>query len=95
VLTNLPVRVRSAPGDLREFSIDTRTANVTVSGRPEDISTLRERDVQVIVDVTDIDTVPGRLRLRVAVLTPPGVAPLNADPDTLNVVVSPKRVQQQ
>jgi hypothetical protein len=93
--TNLPVHIRSVPGDVREFTMDTDVVDVTISGSPEDIEKLRRQQIHAIVDVTDIETVLGTIRTPVDVLTPIGTTVDNVSPASVGVTVSPKQVQQQ
>ena len=91
--TNLPVLVVSAAADVREFRVNPEAVQVTVSGRPEIIAALPEREIHVTVDLTEIEAARD-LRKRVDVSTPPGVTFVRVIPPQVDVVVPPKRKQK-
>ena len=85
----LPVLVVSAVADVREFKVNPAFVEVTVSGQPEVMGALTEKEIRVTVDLTDIEAARG-LRKRVDVATPPGVTFVGASPAEVDVVVPPK-----
>ena len=90
--THLPVLVVSTASDVRAFKVDPAFVEVTVSGRPDVVNALTEKDIHVTVDLTDIEAARG-LRKRVDVATPPGVTFVEASPAEVDVVVPPKPVK--
>jgi YbbR domain-containing protein len=93
--TNLPVRILTAAGDTREFTLTPESVNVTARGRPEDMTSLVERDIHAVVDVTDIEASQGILRRRVDVSAPPRVTLIRVSPSEVDVAVTTKRKQQE
>lgn len=88
--TDASVLVVSAAADVREFKVHPAAVQVTVSGRPEVMIGLEEKEIRVAVDLTDIE--PARdLRKRVDVSVPPGVTVVRVVPAEVDVVVPPKR----
>ena len=88
--TNLPVVVMSSASDVGEFRVEPSAVLVTVSGRPEVVAALTEREIHVTVDLTEIESARS-LRKRIDVATPPGVTFIRATPSQVDVVVPPKR----
>ena len=88
--TNLPVLVVSAAADVREFKVQPAAIGVTVRGRPEVISALTEKEIEVRVDLTDVESARS-LRKRVMVSVPPGVILVRTTPSEVDVVVPPKK----
>ena len=82
----LPVLVVSAAADVRAFKVQPDTVQVVVSGRPEVLDALTERDIHVIVDLTEIESARN-LRKHVEVSTPPGITFVRAEPSVVDVVV--------
>jgi hypothetical protein len=87
---NLPVLVVSASADVREFKINPGTVEIAVSGRPDVMAALADKEIHATVDLTDIETARD-LRKRVDVSTPPGVTVLRVTPPYVDVVVPPDR----
>ena len=88
--TNLPVLVVSAAADVREFKVQPATVDVSVRGRPEVISALAEKEIEVRVDLTDVESARN-LRKRAIVALPPGVILVRITPNEVDVVVPPKK----
>lgn len=88
--TNLPVLVVSAAADVRECKVQPDAVEVTVRGRPEVISALAAKDIEVRVDLTDIESARN-LRKRAIVSVPPGVILVRVFPSEVDVVIPAKR----
>ena len=91
--SSLPVLVVSAAADVRAFGVNPSSVQVTVSGRPEVITGLQEKDMRVTVDLTGIEAAQD-LRKRVEVSAPPGVTLDRVTPSEVDVVVPPKQANQ-
>ncbi|MCU0786019.1 MAG: CdaR family protein, partial [Verrucomicrobia bacterium] len=87
--TDVSVRVVSAAADVREFKVHPAVVQVTVSGRPEIMTALEEKEIHVAVDLTGIEAARD-LKKHVDVSVPPGVTVVRLSPSELDVVVSPK-----
>lgn len=90
--TNLPVVVLSSAADVHEFRVKPHVVEVMVGGRPEIIAALMEKEIRVIVDLTEIESARA-LRKRIDVSTPPGVTFIRAWPAQVDVVVPPARAK--
>src|SRR5262245_47350466 len=55
-LTNQPVLIVSAAADVRQFKVDPDVVNVTIRARPEVMIGVIDRDIQVHVDLTDVES---------------------------------------
>jgi YbbR domain-containing protein len=86
----LPVLVVSAAADVREFHVAPDHIEVTVWGEAANLARLQDKDVSVMVDLTDIESARGMSK-RVEVSTPPGITLKSVFPDSVQVVVPPKR----
>ena len=86
----LPVLVVSAAADVREFHVSPDSIEVTVWGESANLAQLQDKDIRVMVDLTDIESARGMTK-RVVVSTPPGITLKSAQPDTVQIVVPPKR----
>src|SRR5690349_2122276 len=84
--TNLPVLVVSAAADVREFKVKPENIDVTVRGRPEVISALVAKEIEVRVDLTDVESARN-LRKRAIISVPPGIILVRANPAEVDVVV--------
>ncbi len=91
VFPALPVLVVSSAADVHEFRVRPSHVEVEVRGPADVVSRLTEKDVRVIVDLTDIQWTAG-LRKRVEVSTPPGVMHVRVWPSEVEVV-SPVKSQ--
>jgi hypothetical protein len=92
--TNLPVLVMSAAADVREFKIDPNSVEVSVSGRPEIMAALQRKDIQAVIDLTEIEYARS-LRKRVTVSAPPGVTLVRVQPSEVNVGVPLKQNREE
>jgi len=88
--TDVSVLVVSAAADVREFKVHPAVVQVTVSGRPEVMAALEEKEIRVTVDLTGIEAARD-LKKRVDVSVPPGVTVVRVVPAEVGVVVPPKR----
>lgn len=89
VFPALPVLVVSSAADVHDFKVQPSYVEVEVRGSPAVVSKLTEKDVRVIVDLTDIKWAVG-LRKRVEVSTPPGVMHVRVSPSEVEVVMPTK-----
>jgi len=90
VFPRLPVLVVSAASDVREFKVQPSTVEVTVRADHGIMTALAEKDIHAMVDLSDIASARD-LRKRVDVSAPPGVTVTGVSPETVDVVVPPKR----
>jgi len=88
--SRLPVVVVSSAADVRECKVQPDSVSVTIRGAQEMMTQVTEREIEVRVDLTDIESARS-LRKRVIVSTPPGVTFLSVDPAEVEVVIPPKR----
>ncbi len=89
VFPALPVLVVSSAADVHDFKVQPSYVEVEVRGSPAVVSKLTEKDVRVIVELTDIKWAVG-LRKRVEVSTPPGVMHVRVSPSEVEVVMPTK-----
>jgi len=87
---DLPVLAVSAAADVREFKVKPSVVQVTVSGRPEVVSALEEKEIHATVDLAGIESAQS-LRKRIDVSTPVEVTLLHVVPADVEIVVPPKR----
>jgi hypothetical protein len=85
----LPVLVVSAAADVREFHVSPDSIEVTVWGESANLAQLQDKDIRVMVDLTDIESARGMTK-RVEVSTPPGITLKSVDPDIVQIVVPAK-----
>jgi len=90
--SDLPVLVVSAAADVREFKVKPSAVQVTVSGRPEVVGALTEKEIHATVDLTGIESVQS-VRKRIDVSAPMEVTLLRVVPADAEVVAPPKRDQ--
>ena len=88
--SGVSVLVVSAAADVREFTVRPAHVQVTVSGRPEVMTALEEKEIRVTVDLTGIEAARD-LKKRVDVSVPPGVTVVRVAPAEVEVVVPPKQ----
>jgi YbbR domain-containing protein len=86
---NLPVSVLSSAGDVHTFRVDPKEVQVTVQGDGRVLSTVRSKDIRVLVDLTGIDPIGGMFK-KIEVSTPPGVTHVRVIPEQV-LVISPPR----
>jgi YbbR domain-containing protein len=89
---DLPVLVVSAAADVREFKVKPSAVQVTVSGRPDVVGVLAEKEIHATVDLTGIESTQS-LTKRIDVSAPMEVTLLRVFPADAEVVVPPKRDQ--
>lgn len=80
VLKDMPISILEAPDESHHFSVNHKTADVTLLGEPTNLRNLRRRDVRVVVDFSDGGT-SRDLRRRIEVFTPPGLTKIKIDPE--------------
>lgn len=85
----LPVYVVSSAADVHEFKVQPSYVEVEVRGSRAVVSKLTEKDVRVMVDLTDVKWTAG-LRKRVEVSTPPGVMHVRVWPSEVEVIMPTK-----
>ena len=85
----VPVLVVSEAADVRQAHVNPSHVEVTVRGEPDALEKLTDKDVRVLVDLTDIESARG-VRKKVEVSTPPGVAHVKVFPEEVEIVVPPK-----
>jgi len=90
MFTRLPVLVVSSAADVRECKVQPENVSVTVRGAPEIMAQVTDREIEVRVDLTDIESARN-LRKRVIVSTPAGVTFLSVEPAEVEVVIPPKK----
>jgi YbbR domain-containing protein len=86
---NLPISVLSSAGDVHSFRVDPKEVQVTVQGDSRVLSTVKTKDIRVLVDLTGIDPIGGMLK-KIEVSTPPGVTLVRVIPEHV-LVISPTR----
>ncbi|HMP82002.1 MAG TPA: CdaR family protein [Verrucomicrobiota bacterium] len=92
--TQVPVLVISAAAEVREFEIVPQTVDLEVSGRPDIMASLQPRDIQPVIDLTEIEYARS-LRKRVTVSAPPGVTLVWVKPAEVNVGVPLKQIREE
>ena len=85
----VPVLMVSAAADVRQFHVQPNRVEVTVRGEAEVLGRLLDKDIRVLVDLTDIESARG-VRKKVEVSTPPGVTHVKVFPEDVEIVVPPK-----
>jgi hypothetical protein len=89
--SRLPVVVLSSAADPRSFRIEPPEVSVEVSADKEVMKDLLARDIQVLVDLTDllVTRPPGQftnaLARKLTVNTPPGVALVRVEPSAVRI----------
>lgn len=86
---DLPVVVVSPTADVRGVKVKPDRVAVTVRGDAARIEKLQAKDLQVMLEMTDVEAVPG-LRRQVGVTVPPGVMLVRVEPDFVDVIAPPK-----
>lgn len=85
----VPVLMVSAAADVRQFHVQPSQVEVTVRGEADVLGRLLDKDIRVLVDLTDIESARG-VRKKVEVSTPPGVTHVKVFPADVEIVVPPK-----
>jgi len=57
VLRDLPIVVLSPAQEIRGFTVNPKTANVTLQGDPASLRNLRKQDIRVLVDLSELGVV--------------------------------------
>jgi len=86
---SVPVLIVSGEADVREFKVNPDAVRVIVSGRPDTIRALDQKDIHAVVDLTGGSGLLDQPR-RVDVSVPPGIMVVRLSPSVARVVVPPK-----
>src|SRR5208283_3922729 len=86
IFENLPVRILSGGADVHEFKVQPPAVAVTVIGPHDVMLALKEKDVHVTVNVTDI-AASRNARQPVDVSAPPGVTLVSVEPSSVELIV--------
>jgi YbbR domain-containing protein len=88
VLKDMPISILMPADESRRFSVNHKTADVTLQGEPATLRSLRRRDVRVLVDLSDGEM--GRdTHRRIEVFTPAGLAKVRIDPEEVQFENNP------
>lgn len=86
ILKDMPISLLAAPDDAHRYSLDRKTADVTLQGDLANLRNLRRRDIRVLVDLSDGAARDNRRR--VEVFTPPGLIKVKIDPEEVQLETS-------
>jgi YbbR domain-containing protein len=89
ILRDLPIAVLSSAQPVGGFSINPKTANVTVQGDAASLRNLRRENVRVLVDLSDNGALQSSRR-RLEVSTPAGITHVRVDPEEVEVATESK-----
>jgi YbbR domain-containing protein len=89
VLRDLPIAVLSSAQEMNAFTVNPKTADVTLQGDLTTLRNLRKQDVRVLVDLSDRGVLRDSRR-RIDVSTPAGVTHIKVEPEEVQVVTAPK-----
>jgi YbbR domain-containing protein len=89
VFSNLPVVILSSAEDVRLFSVNPKTVELTVQGDVKILKSLQSKDIRVLVDLTGIGAAH-ELRKRIEVSTPAGVTHMRVSPEEVQVIFPPR-----
>jgi YbbR domain-containing protein len=89
ILRDLPITVLSSAQPVGRFSINPKTANVTVQGDAASLRNLRRENVRVLVDLSDNGALQNSQR-RLEVSTPAGITHVRVDPEEVEVATESK-----
>jgi hypothetical protein len=89
VLKDMPISILMPADESRRFSVNHKTADVTLQGEPATLRNLRRRDVRVLVDLSDGETGHDTHR-RIEVFTPAGLSKVKIDPEEVQFETNPK-----
>jgi hypothetical protein len=87
ILRDLPIVVLSPAREVRAFTVNPKTANVTLQGDPASLRSLRKQDVRVLVDLSESGVVRDSRR-RIEVSTPAGLTHVRVEPEEVQVVTT-------
>jgi YbbR domain-containing protein len=82
----IPVRVLCNPGESRRMEVRPETVTVAVKGQQQRLEQMRNTDIFVYVNCTDLTESTG-YELPVSVKLPPGLQFVKTDPATVNIQV--------
>jgi hypothetical protein len=89
VLRDLPIILLSSAANDHAFSINPKSAIVTLQGDPSILRNIRKQEVRLVVDLTDAVDVQD-LHKRIEVSTPAGITHVKVDPEEVLVAATPK-----
>lgn len=89
VLRDLPIVVLSPAQEIRGFTVNPKTANVTLQGDPASLRNLRKQDIRVLVDLSELGVVRDSRR-RIEVSTPAGLTHVKVEPEEVQIVTAPE-----
>jgi hypothetical protein len=89
VLHDLPIVVLAQAESSHEFSINPKTASVTLQGDPVNLKNLRKQDVRVLVDLSNPGKLP-ELTRKIEVYTPAGLTHVRVDPEEVQIIIPAK-----
>ena len=89
ILHDLPIVVLSPAEEVRSFTVNPKTVDVTLQGDATNLRNLRKQDVRVLVDLSDRGALRDSRR-RIEVSTPAGVTHVKVDPQEVQIVTSPQ-----
>ena len=85
----VPVLVVSNEAAVREFKVNPRVVQITVSGKPETVGALDPKQIHAIVNLAAGEGLPD-LKKRVDVSIPPGITLLSALPAEVHIAPPPQ-----
>jgi YbbR domain-containing protein len=83
---DVPVFIVATAADLHEYGVNSNTVSVTVSGPPDVMDTLQEREIHATVDLSDFNAGTKDAERPVDVSVPWGVAVVSVEPAKLKVI---------
>ena len=84
VLRDLPIVVLSPAQESPGFSVTPQSATVTLQGDTATLRKISNRDIRLLVDLTDEPSLK-ELRRRIEVTTPAGIARVKVDPEEVQL----------
>jgi len=84
VFRDLPIVVMSTAQGARDFTVEPKSAMVTVDGDPLTLRELRKEDIRLLVDLSG-PGVPQDGHKRIEVSAPAGAARIHVDPEEVQV----------
>ena len=89
VFPNLPVVVMSSAEEARGVRVNPKEVEVIVQGEGKALARLQSKDIRVLVDLTVVQAAHD-LKIRIEVLTPPGIHQVKVDPEEVQVTFNSK-----
>lgn len=88
-LRDLPIAVLSTAQQVRGFSINPKTADVTVQGDAASMRNLRRQNVRLMVDLSDSGAAQDSRR-RIEISAPAGITHVKVEPEEVQIVTDTK-----